>query len=297
MSKSGSKPLAVGLVALIGIGTVAIGVFLVGGEQRIWEGRTRYQTQFSRTNGLQEGAPVALNGVTVGSVLKMRFPSDPAERHINVEIAVVSVVAPRIRRDTVARIQTLGLLGDKYVALNSGSLDEDPMEEGSLLRSIDPVDYEALLGQSGDVVTNAIEVTALLKQMLIDMNKTESVLGRLVSDQSLGRDLNRVVGNVKDASGEAAQLMARLNEQQLATNLSRSMENIADVSGRIRSGQGTIGRLVYDESLYEDADALLSGGRPGAFWRLLWKGAAFFWPFSSNDDHVEKGTEAAPPLP
>jgi phospholipid/cholesterol/gamma-HCH transport system substrate-binding protein len=245
---------------------IGIGIFLVGNQQRFWEGRVDYWVQFSRTNGLSEGAPVLLDGVNVGGVTSMRFPPDPSARYVEVQIAVVDDVTPRIRRDTVGRIQTLGLLGDKYVELTSGSPVAELLEEGALIRSVDPVDYEALIGQSGDIVTNVIEVTALLKEVLRDVNDDEGLIGRLVSDRDFGRQLadqlRQTIANLESATGRIDRTFARVERgdgalgtllveddavDQTLSNLDSASRNVLEFSERLVRGDGVLARLSSDE--------------------------------------------------
>src|SRR6185436_6196502 len=124
-----------------------------------------YSVHFARTNGLQRGAPVSLSGLPIGSVDALHFASDPGAKHIEVTVEVDSEVASRIRTDTRATIRTLGLLGDKYIEIVPGDdPDADAIPTGGLIPSVDPMDYEALVGQSGgDIVSNVAEVTAALK--------------------------------------------------------------------------------------------------------------------------------------
>jgi phospholipid/cholesterol/gamma-HCH transport system substrate-binding protein len=270
LSPRPGQSFAVGVVAAIALGIIALGVFLVGREQRFWEGRIDYWLQFSRTNGLVVGAPVLLDGVSVGSVESMHFPADPAARYVQVRISVADDVANRIRRDTLGRVQTLGLLGDKYIELTSGTLQAEPVEPEGLLRSIDPVDYEALLGQSGDVVTNVIEVTALLRQVLSDIDKGEGLIGRLVSDDdlatSVSEDLRAAVANVETATRRLDEVMVRVQtgkgalgslvseEHDLAQSLTRletASENMLEFSDRLVHGRGALARLTTDEEFAE----------------------------------------------
>lgn len=269
-----SKSFSVGIVSLIALAIIGTGVFLVGREQRFWEGRVEYWLHFSRTNGLQEGAPVALDGVNIGFVNRMRFPPDPTARYIEVRVSVSDSVAVRIRQSTVAKIQTLGMLGDKYIELTSGDLSRPPIETGGLILAIDPVDYEAILGQSGDVVTNAIEVTALLREFLIDVNSGEGLIGRLVGDRDFGQqfadDLSLTIANIESATGRLDDIFSRIErgegaigallvgDEQLAAildSLEVASANAAEFSEQLVRGDGTVQRLLSDEEL---ADRVLT---------------------------------------
>ncbi|MFQ5352208.1 MAG: MlaD family protein [Candidatus Binatia bacterium] len=277
MKRSESRPLAVGAVFLITLAIIGVSVFFVGEEHRVWQGRELYRIEFSHTNGLQESAPVALNGVTVGSVSRMRFPPDPRAQFVSVTLSISSSVAPRIRRDTVGRIQTLGMLGDKYIELTSGSLDSEVLPPGGLIRSIDPVDYEALLGQSGDVVSNAIEVTALLRQVLNDILTGEGIIGRLINDKEFGGEfvagLNRTAASLDLAAARIERMTARMEAgegalgalvaedgsgERILENLEEASVDAAEFAHKLNHGSGTISRLVEDEELATATLARLS---------------------------------------
>jgi phospholipid/cholesterol/gamma-HCH transport system substrate-binding protein len=260
------KSLAVGLVVTLSAVLIGIGVFLVGSEQHLWKGRTSFELHFARTNGLQESATVSLDGVSVGKVAAMRFPQDPTAHYVEVEIQVSNEVLPRMRQDSTAKIQTYGLLGDKYIELTSGSLEAEPLAPDSLITTIDPVDYEAIFGRSGDIVADAIEVTALLKGLLSEINRGEGVLGRLVRDRELGaqiaRDLTETADHLESTSRAVDELVAEVragkgNLGELVAGearVSSILENLDTVSrdtrsfvDKLNSGDGTIPRLVNDK--------------------------------------------------
>jgi phospholipid/cholesterol/gamma-HCH transport system substrate-binding protein len=270
MTVARRKSFAVGLVVTLSAVLIGIGVFLVGSEQHLWKGRTPFQLHFARTNGLQESATVSLDGVAVGKVAAMRFPQDPSAHYVEVEIYVSNEVLPRMRRDSTARIQTYGLLGDKYVELTSGSPDADPLQPGSLITTIDPVDYEAILGRSGDIVADASEVTALLKEVLSEINRGEGVLGRFVRDRELGdqiaRDLGATAEHLESASRSVDDLVTKVragkgNLGELVAGeerVSSILENLDTTSrdarafvDKLNSGDGTLPRLVNDEKFAE----------------------------------------------
>src|SRR5438046_6818498 len=104
----------IGLLVAIALAILMVTVFSLNQEQPFWERKVQYEVRFTRTGGLQTGAPVSLSGVSIGTVAEMRFPPDPAVNYIQVLINVKGALATRIRENTVASIRTLGLLGDRY---------------------------------------------------------------------------------------------------------------------------------------------------------------------------------------
>ena len=265
-----------GLVSLIALVLIGLGVFAIGNEQRFWEGRSNYRLRFTRANGLQEGAPVALSGVYVGSVSRMSFPHDPRAQYLEVEITVSSDVAPRIRHDSFGKIQTLGMLGDKYVELSAGTLDAEQLEDGGLIPSHDPTDYEAILGKSGDIVSNAIEVTALLRDVLTDVTDGEGLVGRLISDREFGRelstDLSDALANIESATESADRLIERAQHgdaaigalldggdqvRSILANFETSSAEATEFAVSLNEGEGALPRLVTDKEFADRTFARL----------------------------------------
>jgi phospholipid/cholesterol/gamma-HCH transport system substrate-binding protein len=257
----------IGLLVAAAIAILMVTVLSLGQEQRFWERKVQYEVHFARTNGLQVGAPVSLTGVTIGSVAEMRFPPDPAASYIQVLVNVNHEVTARIRENSVATIRTFGLLGDRYIELTTGTPDSPPVPPGGLLRSADPVDYEAVMGQSGDIVTNFAEVTAQLKDVLGTIQRGEGLLGAMVRNREVGeptlQDLQKTMANVQATTHSLEEIITRVNRgeglagyltrntkesQRLITHLNRSAKALDDVTTRVARGDGVLFRLAEDEA-------------------------------------------------
>ncbi len=256
----------VGILVVIALAIFMVGVFVLGQQEHLWERKVPYEVHFARTNGLAEGAQVSLNGVPIGSVSDMRFPADPTANYIVVTVKVAEDAAPRVRENTVATIRTLGLLGDRYIELGAGSPDSPPVQPGGLIASLDPVDYEAVLGQSGDIVTNVVQVSASLRSVLQSIERGEGLLGAMLRNRELGEstlvDLQRTMANIQKTSGSLEAVLKRVNRgegllgrftkddkesQELWTRLNRSVKSLDELTNRLSEGHGTVARLVGDE--------------------------------------------------
>jgi phospholipid/cholesterol/gamma-HCH transport system substrate-binding protein len=272
----------VGLLVTTALTIFLLTILSLGGEQRFWEQKVQYEVHFMRTNGLQKGAPVSLTGVPIGSVEQLRFPSDPSAPYIQVLVNVTGEVTNRIRVDTVASIRTLGLLGDRYIELSAGSPDSPPLLPGGLIPSVDPIDYETVLGVGGgDIVTNVVEVTASLRDVLGSIQRGEGLLGAMVRDRETGKatldDLRRTMANVQQTSHSLEQILARVNRGEgllgqlttrtkenadLLARVDRSVRALEKLSVRLGRGQGALVRLMEDEAYAErvlgNLDAALS---------------------------------------
>jgi phospholipid/cholesterol/gamma-HCH transport system substrate-binding protein len=246
---------------------LVVTIFSLGAQQRFWERKIQYEVHFTRTGGLQTGSQVSLNGVLVGSVDEMRFPADPAVNYIQVLLNVRGDVAPRIRDDTVASIRTYGLLGDRYIELSAGSPEAPPVPPGGLISSIDPVDIESLVGRGGDIVSNIVEVTSSLKDVLSSIQRGEGLLGAMLKNRELGEatlvDLQRTMANVQETTKSLNEILDHVNHGQgvlgqltgdtpeakeLARHIQRAARSIDEFSTRMNRGKGTLTHLVEDEA-------------------------------------------------
>ena len=263
----GTQHLKVGLLVLAALLVFMATIFSLGQQEHLWERKTEYEIHFARAGGLLVGAGVSLTGVPVGSVSAMRFPDDPAQSFIQVRIKVGGDVAPRIRENSVATIRTLGLLGDRYIELSAGTADAGPLAPNGVINSIDPVDYEAVLGQSGDIVTNIVEVTASLKDVLQTIQRGEGLLGAMVRNREFGdamlADLQRSLANVQQTSTSMAHILERVDHGEgllghmtrdtkestaLVASINRSVRSLDGFTQKLTSGHGTVATLVEDDA-------------------------------------------------
>jgi phospholipid/cholesterol/gamma-HCH transport system substrate-binding protein len=260
-----AKETRVGTLVLAALVIAGVAIFLLGRQQHIWERKIGYEMHFARTNGLQRGAPVSLAGVPIGSVDRLYFAPDSTRNEIIVDVEVDADVAPRIRSDTKATIRTLGLLGDKAIELVPGNdPNADAIPAGGRIPSIDPTDYEALVGQSGgDIVSNVVEVTAALKDVLQTIQRGEGLLGAMLRNREFGartlESLQDTLANLKATTGKLDHVMEQVDtgdgmlarlirDPKLAASLDRSLQSVERVTKRLERGKGAAMRLIEDET-------------------------------------------------
>ncbi len=261
------KSLRVGVVVAVALGLAMAGTFLIGREQRFWERRVSYEIRFARANGLRTGSQVSLTGVDIGSVQSVWFPDDPNANYISAEISVTGRAAPRIREDSVARIRTLGLLGDKYIEISGGSPNAPELPPGSLIPSQDPLDIEGLLGEGGDIITNIVEVTTSAKNVLAAIENGEGLLGQMVKNREQGAatltdvqrsvahveattaSLERIMKDVEAGKGAFGVMLKRGGEaDRLLKNLDRTSAELQKLVTRLGGAQGALPQLIEDEA-------------------------------------------------
>jgi len=108
--------LRVGVFVLIALAAFLGMVYALGARARLFEARYTLHADFTEVGGLVEGATVRLAGVQIGRVVDVRLPGEPGGK-VRVELNIARRYSDRIRKDSVARIETQGLLGDRIVEI------------------------------------------------------------------------------------------------------------------------------------------------------------------------------------
>ena len=270
MPTPSQRTLRVGATVVAAVSLAMLGTFLIGREQRFWENKQNYEIRFTRINGLRVGTPVSLTGVDIGSVQAVSFPADPGATYIVVSVRIAGRAAQRVREDSIARIRTIGLLGDKYVEIGAGTPQSPVLPPGSVIPSADPIDYEALLGESGDIVTNIVETTNSLRNVLASIERGEGLLGQIVKNREQGAttlaDLQRTVAHVEGTTASFERIARELEAgrgalgallkrgeqaQHVLANLERASGDLASLTAKLNTAQGALPQLVLDQAYGE----------------------------------------------
>src|SRR5262249_1621206 len=146
--------------------------------------------------GLMKDAEVHVGGIHEGTVRRIGLPSKP-DGEMTVVMKLERSTREVIRTDSVATIQTEGLLGDKYVELSFGSPGAPRVEDGGRIAGTPTVDLGNLV-QKADATMGSLQVTAAqLKDISTKINSGEGSLGALVNDKKLYGDLQGASAQAK----------------------------------------------------------------------------------------------------
>jgi phospholipid/cholesterol/gamma-HCH transport system substrate-binding protein len=227
-----SRDLKVGALIIVSLIVASVAIFLVGERSNIFARKNDYFVRFETVGGLATGNPVQLNGVIVGSVRRVVLPEDVEEQYLTVWISIDRRFADRVREDSRARIKTLGLLGDKYVDLTSGSPGFAQIESGGEVRTGAATDVEKIIATGGDAVENLVAISYSLRTILERMEAGEGILGELTTESETGTRAKK--------------------------SLVETFETFRDITAKLDSGEGTLGKLINDSSLVDSAESAVA---------------------------------------
>lgn len=142
MNRSPLRDFVVGLFVLAGLGAIAYLSINVGGLSYTGPGGLTLYASFDQTGGLKPRAPVVISGVKVGQISAIDLASDYRAR-ATLELDATLVLPT----DTTASIQTAGLLGDRFVALQLGGDDQTLTSGDEITFTESAVILERLIGK------------------------------------------------------------------------------------------------------------------------------------------------------
>lgn len=255
-----------GLLVLVSVALLTWGYFWLTG-QPLGEPGYPLVVELANAEGLSRGDRVRISGVEVGSVRGVELAPDG---RVFVDLHVSPSV--RLPRDSRAILQSSGFFGDRYIELRPGSASELVSRGDTLTAASAPSIMEA----AQDLSDQAGAVLGQVQRLLADTTISQ-VQGGVAAAASSLKELQRLVAARSDDFARMSQSLARtaqaleqsvvgrdlgktIDEMQGAAaqlaeaseSLKSSAQSLASISRKIDQGQGTLGLLVNDPSLYEE---------------------------------------------
>jgi phospholipid/cholesterol/gamma-HCH transport system substrate-binding protein len=231
----------VGLFVLVALAVFLATIYALGARARLFEARYVVYADFTEVGGLTEGATVRLAGVQIGRVAGVHLPGEPGGK-VRVDLDITRRYADRIRKDSIARIETQGLLGDKVVEITVGTAATPALKAGEVLAARDPTDLGRVLNQGAGAVQDMGALMAELRTSAETLNRS-----KLIESTSATVDrINRVVDQVEHGRGWAHALL--YDEPVALKRLNEAIATTQALLDRLDRGQGAAGVLVSPES-------------------------------------------------
>jgi len=251
--------LKVGALIVAGLAVALITILSVGERQGLLKQRYRLKAQFSDVGGLQNGAQVRVAGYQVGVVDDIRLVAVGDSTRIEVLLKVERGSQTWIRRGSVARISSLGLLGDKLVEISPSSKDSSMLKDGEQLATITVMSPEEILTRAAEIADTLSSTARSLNVIMKKVEQGTGSLGKIIDDPRLYMNLdslliltNQLVKKINSNKGTVGML---LSDPSLYHNANRTMANINEVTDSLKRGQGSLGRMLREPELYATLDS------------------------------------------
>ncbi len=270
-----SKEFKIGLLTIISGALLYYGFNFLRGTD-LFSPTDRYYVVYPNVAGLNVSNPVYFNGLPVGRV--SGFQLEQAKNRIVVALDINQDVF--VGMESSATLANDGLLGGKAIILKIGESTEamqvgDTLKsdiEGSILSEFEPVadNLNSTITKINDLLdqlnsTDLQGAVEELKGAISDMRRTvyqlrPEVKTAIQEYSNLASTLTTQVENVEPILQKTNLLMDSLNALEvnaLVNNLNRTLDNVNDIMATIQSDEGTVGKFMNNDSVYNNLNKLL----------------------------------------
>ncbi len=252
-------------------------LYMIGRNRNIFGSTFTIKASFYNVNGLTPGNNVRFSGIDIGTVRKIEIESDTS---ILVTMVIDQEARVHIKENSVAAVGSDGLMGNKLININAGSIGSPSVKEGDKIYSVKPIETDEMLRTLNTTNDNFEIISNDLKTITQKINNSNS-LWRLLSDTVITMDLKEAVKNIKVAGRNAVvagdviidltrsakngegligsllvdtlltdKLRSSLDAIQQASNqAAEATDDLNDMVARLKAGDGTLGNLLTDTLL------------------------------------------------
>jgi phospholipid/cholesterol/gamma-HCH transport system substrate-binding protein len=204
-----SRAARLGAFVITTLAVLGIGIFIIGNKQYLFTSTYRLKAQFGDVVGLNEGAEVRVGGVHRGTVSSIELPHRTSGK-VTVVMDLDSSTHDIIKQDSVASIETEGLLGNEYMAISFGSAGAANVQTGDTIASHAPLAMsdllkktDAILDSSQEAIKNVTQTTAHLSSISAKIDQGQGTVGALINDKKLYGNLDQTMNGIRDTVAQA----------------------------------------------------------------------------------------------
>ena len=243
MRKAGLE-FKVGVFVLLALAVLA-GLVTKAGDF-YWKPGYVVRIVFPAASGIEAGSPVKLAGVTVGEVQEI-YVVRGADGQTQVELRCWINQGVYLEEDAEPRLTTMGLLGEKYVEIFPGTSGNKPVGNQGLLAGRSASSIDDVMNSGQRLIRKMETVMDQVNQVVADPEFKAHVKGTFVHADKLAASLSDASDDLKD-----------------------TIKSAKIVMGRLRDGEGTVGKLLKEDKIAKDLEALAADLRAHP-WKLFKK--------------------------
>ena len=252
-------------IILVALAVLALAAYKLGQAANLFTRRYELIVYLPNANGLRQGGSVTLAGQLVGTVKEIEFlPVDrDTSRNLRVVARIDRSLREQIRRDSEARLRTMGLLGDKVLDISPGTPDFPVLEQGDTIRVATALDYEAVLAKAAGAVDDVVLLSQDLRAITNGLARGQGTMGQLLTNRAMYDQLtsamaraNALFANLQNPNGTLGRM---LNDPTLYNRLTNTVASLDSTLTAVNSSQGSLGRLLRDTTLYANLSGIAQG--------------------------------------
>ena len=197
-----SRVARLGAFIVVALAVLAAGVFIIGSKNYLFSSTYRLKAQFDNVAGLANGADVQVGGVHSGTVHSIDLPHKPGDK-VSVVMDLDKSTHEIIKQDSVASIETEGVLGNQFVAISFGSAGQADVRDGDVIESEPPLLMADMLKKANGMLDSSQQATQHLNSVSAKIDSGQGTVGALVNDKQLYNNLAQSTAAMHDTMLQA----------------------------------------------------------------------------------------------
>ncbi|RMF56603.1 MAG: MCE family protein [Calditrichaeota bacterium] len=242
------------LMVILAVFLAAFIFYIIASNQKYFEDKYSLYMFLPNVEGLVPGAFITLSGLKVGVVGDMQFVTQEEQQGIRVELKIDKDYANRITTSSVAMVKTMGILGDKYVDITLGDLNEPPLEAGTFIASRSSPDANVVFADAAEAIRelrNVLTNTDTLTSLALE---GKGVVGKILVDKNVQHGFLTIVENLRRTTTQIARgegnIGKFLQDTTLYSSLSKSSQHFHAILDSLHTGRGTFAQMISDPTFY-----------------------------------------------
>ena len=244
--------------------TILIGlIFLMSGSSGgLFAPKLVLRSYFENAAGLKDGAPVTLEGVTIGNVIHVRVVPERNPTPVEVTVRVGREYLNRLHTDSTASINQAGVLGDSYLDISSSHASGPPPANNAELRAAGAPSIQDVIRTSNESIIELNKLLRKIETTVDSVNSRQGAVGELINDPQLAKkittiatDLETITGALAGGKGSMGKL---ITDDTLYNRANSAVDRLNKITIALEEGKGSAGKLLKDDSLYNNMNAAVS---------------------------------------
>ena len=255
--------LRVGALVLVAVAVLVGLIFLMSGSTGgIFAPKLKLRSYFTNASGLKDGAPVTLEGVTIGNVLHIRVVPERNPTPVEVTMRVGEDFLRDIHVNSTTSIAQAGVLGDSYLDIDSSRASGPPPANNAELRATESPNIQSVISTSQDSIQEISTLIRKIDILMDSINSKKGTVGELINDPAYYAKISRITDHLEKITSEISEgqgtIGKLINDDTLYSRANSAIDNVNRLTASLDQGQGTAGKLLKDDSLYNNLNTTVT---------------------------------------
>ncbi len=217
------------------------------------------RSYFENAAGLKDGAPVTLEGVTIGNVIHVRVVPERNPTPVEVKMQVGYEYLGLLHTDSTVTIAQAGVLGDSYIDIDSAHAKGFAPANDAELKAGGSPSIQDVVRNSNESIIQIDKLLHKLEPTVDAVNSRRGLVGELINDPELARKINLIANDLQTITGAVANgqgsLGKLINDDTLYTRANAAVDRLNKITIALDEGKGSAGKFLKDDALYNNLNA------------------------------------------